>query len=898
MSLYCAKRTIIAAGMLFAVAVAVTFAAERSPETPTDVNGMVVIDEKTPLRTYLVYRTPMVVGKDGKVRIATYRKQIGRNKFKSLPYPEFESLSPSAGWRGAEFNDSTWVTRTVPVEAETKLGSMNAKFVMHWATRSSMVCVRGKFHVNDPKGVHELKLDVEYVGGVAIYLNGKEVRRANLPEGELTPATLAENYPEDLYVDKAGNYLQPERLSFKHSRASKFAKSEAEAGTNRANYARRYRRVSGVSIDSRLLRKGENVLALLICRAPVNESATRAKIVPVYGRRLKRSIYPYAGLKSLRLTAKQGSRLRPNCGRPRGVRLWNCMPLETVTSRSLGDGASALKPVKVYAARNGVFSGRIVVSSGSAITGLKAGVSELMHEKGGVKLSGEQIVLRLAAAAKSGESWMNDLSRYDALLEKIPDRIDVVKVPLERRGTPVPTGAVAPLWVTVRVPTDAKPGVYRGKVSVEAAGLPKTEVPLEVTVYDWKLADPADFRVRNLAVMSPENVAMYYKVPFWSERHLELVGQCLKLMKEAGSRNVEIELATDYHGQPGNSQTLVRWIKNGKNGYKHDFSILDKYLEMVKKSVGRPLPLRINCWPTITGGKKSKLLEGVATEVTLLDPKTGKLERLNQPYPGSEESYRFWKPVVDGVRERIRKYGWEDVASMGHQAYCWSPTPKMVDVCHRIWPDAVWSYTAHNGTLGRKWKGSNGAAMLIRYSECVWTQGSLEPRGARQLVGRENQNLVWNSASRGKHGEDHPVARMRQLPEEMILRGHDGVGQLGAGLFPLKSGRAGRYYALGHTRGGLGPEASTRNILAPGPKGPVATERFEMFREGVQLCEAVIYLEKALLAKMISGDLAKRVDAYLNARGQAHVEGWWAGQCERDRQLLELAAEVARATGR
>jgi hypothetical protein len=886
-------RTVLTVLGVYAALIASAPAGENSS---SGGGGTVVIGEKTPLRTHIVYRTPMVAGKDGKIKVAVDiggRGGRGKKKGQGNPYPEYQTALPPSNWREAEFDDSVWPIGRTPFEVETPFTAPRKRFDLHLATRNSMICVRGKFHVDDPKGVRGLKLDVEYVGGVAVYVNGKEVERAHLPEGELKPATLAEKYPDDLCVDAAGNFLQVERLDRKRSYASKFTKNEAEAAKNRANYERRYRRLSGVEIDSGMLRKGENVLALLIYRAPVNEGATKAKIINVGGMRRRQGLYPYAGLKSLRLTAPAGSALKPNNGAPKGIRIWNCMPFETVSSLSWGDGGCALKPVKIFAVRNGLFSGRVVISSDSAITGLKAGVSELAHEKDGTKLSREQVVLRVAAPATRENSWMKRGTRYDALLEKIPGQVPVVKAVLKRHSDPVATGAVAPLWVTVRVPADARPGLYRGKLTVEAAGLPKTEVPLEVKVHDWKLPDPGNFETHNLAVMTADNPAMYYKAPLWSERHWKLLGECFKLMKEVGSRNVEIDLAADYHGVPGNSQSLVRWIKDGKGGYRHDYTILEKYLEVVKEHVGKPRPLRLNCWPaTVKGGKMHAKF---ATTVTLLDPKTGKLERIRQPNPGTDESYKFWKPVIDGVRERVRKHGWEDAISMGHQAYCWAPSKEMVDVCHKIWPEAVWSYTAHNGTMGKRWAGSNGVKMLVRYSECVWTNGNLDKRGAQKLLSRKDKTLIWNSVARGTHRDTSPLSRLRQLPEEMLLRGHNGVGQLGAGFFPLKNGR--RTYMLDRGRGGLGPECSTRNILAPGPEGPVVTERFEMFREGVQLCEAIIYIEKALMAKKISGDLAARANAYLDKRGRAHVEAWWAGQYERDQELLELVAEVAKAAG-
>jgi hypothetical protein len=59
-----------------------------------------------------------------------------------------------------------------------------------------------------PKKVQDLKLTLEYVGGIAVYVNGREVRRAHLPPGELKPDTLAERYPDDLYCEPDGTFLQ------------------------------------------------------------------------------------------------------------------------------------------------------------------------------------------------------------------------------------------------------------------------------------------------------------------------------------------------------------------------------------------------------------------------------------------------------------------------------------------------------------------------------------------------------------------------------------------------------------------------------------------------------------------------------------------------------------------
>ncbi len=883
-----AKTAALAVGAVSVLALAAA-TAEGPAAAPAPTGGAVVIlGGNTLFRRHLVFRTPVVANAEGKVSVALAPVWDKRKHKEPPPLAEYQSPLPPTDWRDATFDDVIWPREPAPVEVQPGSATGRKRNALHTATRSSMLCLRGKFHVGNPAGVKDLKLSLEYVGGAAVYLNGKEIKRGHLPEGDLKPEVLADKYPDDLYVLEGGKFIQRERLG---KRFGKFVKDDAERTKNQANFDRRYRRMKDVAIDSKLLRKGENVLAIQIHRAAVNESATKAEIVPIGGMTRVQGIWSYAGLKSLRLTAAPGSPVTPNNGRPGGVQVWNCLPFDTVTSSSWGDVGGALKPIRVPAARNGVFSGRLVVSSGAPIRGLKVSVSDLKAEKGEGLISGSEVLVRCAAPTESGKCWI-PAGRYDALFEEIPAEIPVVKARVTHRGPLVDTGAVAPLWITVRVPKNAEPGIYRAAVAVSAQGLPETKVPMELVVHEWALPDPDDFRVHNLADLSPENIAMHYEVPFWSERHFELMGRSMRLMREVGNHQVEINLAINYHGGPGNSQTVVRWIKGENGDYTHDFKVLEKFLETVKANVGRPLPLRLNCWGVVQKGKLQSIW---AKQVSLLDPGTGKVTPIEQPFPGTDESVKFWKPVIDGIRERVRKYGWEEVTSMGHQSYCWLPTPEMVDACHKIWPEAVWSFTAHNGTLSGRWKGSGGLTMPVRYAECVWTQGRLTPRGYRALLTRKDKKAVWNSVARNWHRDYSPVVRLRHLPEDMIMRGHDGVGQLGVDLFPLKSGRAGRYYHLNRGRGGLGPECSTRTLLAPGPQGPVVTERYEMFREGVQLCEAILFLDRALFEKKISGELEKKVNEYLDARGTAYVNGWWEGQFTRDEELYRLAAEAAKA---
>jgi hypothetical protein len=185
-------------------------------------------------------------------------------------------------------------------------------------------------------------------------------------------------------------------------------------------------------------------------------------------------------------------------------------------------------------------------------------------------MAASAIQVRWAEPADSTVSWRVPSSyaikrskEFDRLLTTIPDEIVARKV--ERPGAALPAeAAVAPLWVSVRVPADAVPGHYRGTLKVQARGATAAAatfvVPIELTVHGWRIPDPKDFTVHHNFYQSHESVARYYDVPFWSDKHFDLMGRNLKLAGEVGGKLCLVHLLKNSHCQ-GNAQSMVRWIR-------------------------------------------------------------------------------------------------------------------------------------------------------------------------------------------------------------------------------------------------------------------------------------------------------------------------------------------------
>lgn len=804
------------------------------------------------------WRTPEVVDAAGKIKPAPEGKE-------QKPMKEYESAPPPAGWSGVAFNDTGWARGKAPVVMS---GHDDSVFGVNIGQQ---LCVRGKFLVDDPAALKGLRLSLEYVGGAAVYVNGKEIKRAHLPDGELKSATLAEKYADDVFLNDQG--LRVSDL-----------KKDGE------RLARRIRRVEGLEIDPKLLRKGLNVVAVQLYRAPVSEAVAAAKPAA------KRAILPHLGLLGLSLTAGGGSAVEPAGAAPKGVRIWNPGPLETVTAADPGDPQAGPWPMTIQALRNGVYSAQLALSSALPIRGLRVSVSDLARADGG-KIPTASLRVRYAEPSSPEKSWVGR-NRFDALLDAAPAEVAAVKTR---------TGGLAaqPVWLTVRVDADTQAGEYRGDLSVQAEGLDPVKVPVVVKVHDWKLPAPVDFTAFYNFLPSHESVAKHYGLPLWSDKHFEMIGKEAELLNEFGCRYTLVPLVINYIGM-GTTESMVRWVRQADGSYKHDFTVLDKYLDVIEKKTGKPRILRFDLARHDTR----------VYPVSLLDPATGALTALEQPAVGTPESEAFWKAVLTELRARIEKRGWLDVTVFGCTSYAAAMDPTMLGVIRKWWPDCRGMNTSH--THFEKWKTAAGEFVPVPFSDAVWRAGRLYDPDAPNAKGYP---MAWKLSPPGWHKFTFPregagalsrlrdsasLSYFRMSPEATAQTGDSGLGNMGADFWPVKRPDGKAHITLcSNTQLSVG--ACLLALLSPGADGPIANERYERFREGAQVVEAIFFLQKAMDAGKLDAGMAQRIRTLLDERARPYVRFFFSstwpmetmiqffegsGTEERDERLYALCAEV------
>ena len=194
------------------------------------------------------------------------------------------------------------------------------------------------------------------------------------------------------------------------------------------------------------------------------------------------------------------------------------------------------------------------------------------------------------------------------------------------RPIDLPKDCACELWMTVKVPEDAQPGIYRGQVEIEAEGREGVSLPLTLTVRDLELG-PAD----------PIVYAHYYNVP---DDQKQMIAE-MKTAKEYGSNSfTTMEI---LHG-------VARADRDG-HVTQVDFSKADRFMAEFKRlDFKGPVPL-MDLRVQGRGGRDP--VKSSSGEIFLL--------REDRHDLGGDQFFRCMREMVTLVRDHAAEAGWPEV---------------------------------------------------------------------------------------------------------------------------------------------------------------------------------------------------------------------------------------------
>jgi hypothetical protein len=717
---------------------------------------------------------------------------------------------PPAGWQGKDFDDSVW----------GRYGDELAEWAGLWGrdfrgnAQPTLLCLRMRFGVSDPARATDVKLTLEYIGGFVACVNAVEVGRGHLPPGKIEPYTPAADYPVEAYTAEDGLTPLP-RINMGGQPDDRLL----------SRYQARVRKAT-LAVPTAVLVKGSNVLTLELHRSPVSGPTG-----------FKDMMWWHLGIGAVKLTVSSGAGVIPYGEAAKGPRVWNAQTTEqiadTLQARALLDrGAESISlrgamqrglalgnpfdpvvPLRILVPRNGTGNGQTVLSDPEGLRTVRASLGEFRN-LGGAVLPAKAV--RIWFAAQGNLHWCDELSEQP------------------------PQGAkTLPVWLEVSAPKDQPPGWYVSCLSLEANGK-KFQVPVQLLVTGFTVPDPRDFRSVVVAMHSPEATAKAYSVKPYSDEHFRVMEKSVALMGQLGNdvMLVPVIIGTHMHHETG----LIRWVKTA-GGLKPDYTLFEKYLDLYLKHIGPPKAISLYVWSQDTGKEVANAYENRQIpsreftpsrplQVTVWNPRTGASESVTAPTFLDQGAEAFWKPMLDGVRDLVKKRGWpERVILMGIGSDT-RPSQRTGALLRQWAPSARWDIYSHfSGDPGAFYKGpplpgsAPGKFIAIGDLEV----GLKEVYGYYMLTSAQLENYLhekneYLTATIQRCGPGTKSAPLAYRTQPM----HDGRWtRLGVDFWPKVS----RYH-------GLIWGATPVWLSAPGPKGPLPTVRLQMIREGLQDFEA------------------------------------------------------------
>lgn len=310
---------------------------------------------------------------------------------------------------------------------------------------------------------------------------------------------------------------------------------------------------------------------------------------------------------------------------------------------------------------------QVLVGSSSDISNLKIQTQDLVSENGH-KINAGNITagfLRYVLTDEFGNGCGHRKPKdFDS--SWVADPIEMVA------STPVKKNTLQPVWLSLKVPANAKPGHYQGIVSV--MGETKTDLSISLNVINQVLPPASEWKFDLDYWQHPAAIARIHQVPLWSKEHYQYMRPYYTMLANAGQKCI----TTSIINEPWNHQTyddfpsLIKWIKKKNGNWMYDYRLFDQYVSFVM-SCG--IKDRINCY-TMIPWKLS---------FQYYDERLGKDTVMNAA-PGTPQYNAYWSSMLTDFTKHLKAKKWFSITSISMDERAMKDMQAVIKLVHGIDP--------------------------------------------------------------------------------------------------------------------------------------------------------------------------------------------------------------------
>ncbi|WP_432643738.1 glycoside hydrolase domain-containing protein [Clostridium perfringens] len=218
---------------------------------------------------------------------------------------------------------------------------------------------------------------------------------------------------------------------------------------------------------------------------------------------------------------------------------------------------------------------------------------------------------------------------------------------------------VASAWINIKIPRNAKPGIYNGSIVVTADEL---EEPYTFD-YSFEVLNlvqplPKETNTQIELWQHPYTTARYYGVAeedLFTEKHFEYLKDNLEEYRDMGGRGVIANIVEEAwnHQSYDSDPSMIKWIKKSNGTFEFDYTHFDKWIQFnvdlgildPEKGFGQ-----IKCYSIVPWNNR----------IQYFNETTNRNESIN-PRPGSELWINTWTQFLTSFMSHLEEKGWFNI---------------------------------------------------------------------------------------------------------------------------------------------------------------------------------------------------------------------------------------------
>lgn len=207
-------------------------------------------------------------------------------------------------------------------------------------------------------------------------------------------------------------------------------------------------------------------------------------------------------------------------------------------------------------------------------------------------------------------------------------------------------GETRPVWLSIKVPSDAAPGKYSGVLTFSKNGAKLAELPYSIKVVDKVLPPLSESPFHLDLWQNPYAVARFHNVPLWSREHFEYLRPVMKMLADAGQKVVTATIMN----RPWAGQTedpfgpMVTKIRRADGSWMYDYTVFDMWVKFMF-SLG--IDSQINCYTLIPWALTFDYFDQASN-------RNGQVHAV----PGSPEYEEYWGTFIKDFAAHLKANGW------------------------------------------------------------------------------------------------------------------------------------------------------------------------------------------------------------------------------------------------